>query len=268
MVKRVQSPSSINTFKQCKRKYYYSYIEELPRKENIHGVRGNIAHSVLENFYTIDLKDFTKENYRQMFRVTLQNLFIQEWGKEREKLLALKLTKEELEHYFNDTLFMILNWCDDFLKHFESKLDNSIEEAFKQLTPQTELAFVSEEYKVRGFVDAIHLVEGDVHIVDYKTNKKAELKDSIKLQLAIYCLMYEEKFGKRPKKAGAFFLRDTLHMIDVDEELLTKAKMEIKNIHDYTEKASSVHDYERTVTPLCKWRTGQCDFYEVCKPRG
>ena len=49
--KKVQSPSSIKTYKQCPRKYYYSYILGLEQPPNVHTVRGNIAHSVLEHFF-------------------------------------------------------------------------------------------------------------------------------------------------------------------------------------------------------------------------
>ena len=68
MAKRVESPSSINTFKQCKRKYYYQYIEKLPTLPNIHQVRGNIAHSVLEDFFDTEISEFTTENYKLKFK--------------------------------------------------------------------------------------------------------------------------------------------------------------------------------------------------------
>ena len=72
MAKRVESPSSINTFKQCKRKYYYSYIEKLPSVPSIHLVRGNIAHSALEDFYDIDVSKFNEENCQKEFQQAVQ----------------------------------------------------------------------------------------------------------------------------------------------------------------------------------------------------
>ena len=66
MAKRLESPSSINTFKQCKRRYYYRYIEKLPTISNIHQVRGNIAHATLEHFFDIDVSSFTPEKLRPL----------------------------------------------------------------------------------------------------------------------------------------------------------------------------------------------------------
>ena len=75
MAKRVESPSSINTFKHCHRKYYYQYIEKLPTLPNIHQIRGNIAHSTLENFYDIDISQWTNENIAQKIQSAIQTLF-------------------------------------------------------------------------------------------------------------------------------------------------------------------------------------------------
>ena len=121
---------------------------------------------------------------------------------------------------------------------------------------------------MRGFIDAIQHLEDEVHIIDYKTNSSLEVKDSIRLQLAIYSLLYFEKHGKLPSKAGIFFLRHKLKLVPVDEELLALAKREIELIHAHTSITANKEDYPKTVTPLCKWNGGQCDFYEVCKPHG
>jgi len=73
-----------------------------------------------------------------------------------------------------------------------------------------------------------------VHIIDYKTNASFEMKDSLKLQLAIYSLLYFEKHGKMPSRAGIFFLRQKLRLFKVDKELLDFARKEIELIHQHT----------------------------------
>jgi RecB family exonuclease len=269
MAKRVESPSSINTFKQCKRKYYYNYLAKLPTKPSIHTVRGNIAHSTLEDFYDVDVSSFSHEHHHQQFKVALQRLLLKQWGAYKEELSSLSLPKEKLQFYFEETLFMILNWCKHFLEELEQELpkhNNSILETFKAITPTREKEYRSETYSVRGFVDAIRFVGDDVYIIDYKTNSKPEIKDSIKLQLAIYCLLYEEEHGHLPKKVGVFFLREKLQMLDVDVSMVERAKREIAQIHAHTSSTENEKDYTQTVTGLCKWRTGQCDFYDTCRP--
>ncbi|MBU1112053.1 MAG: hypothetical protein KJ896_04705, partial [Nanoarchaeota archaeon] len=94
------------------------------------------------------------------------------------------------------------------------------------------------------------------------------MKSSILLQLAIYGLLYEEKHGKLPDKVGIFFLRDQKKMLPVVPDMIQRAKAEIEMIHAHTSMTEEINDYPKKITPLCKWSTGQCDFYEVCQPHG
>lgn len=273
MPKRVESPSSINTFKQCQRKYYYQYIEKLPTLPNIHQLRGNVAHATLEKFYELDhstlTSTLTENNYAQQFRTRIQTLFVNNWLHYLPQIKVLKLHPDQERFYFEETMLMLMNWVNQFIGSFEKvqkEKDISLPEIFQQLTPVREQKFVSATYSVQGFIDAIHQVEDEVHIIDYKTNASFELKDGIMLQLAIYSLLYQEKHGTRPSKVGIFFLRHKLRLMDVDEELLELAKKEIQLIHAHTAQSAALEHYPRSPGPLCKWSTGQCDFFETCKP--
>ncbi|MEK6863144.1 MAG: PD-(D/E)XK nuclease family protein [Nanoarchaeota archaeon] len=271
MAKRIESPSSINTFKQCQRKYYHQYIEKLPTFPSIHTVRGNIAHSCLEYFYDIDPNLLTEENCRQKCGEAIQKLLIHHWGARKKELEGLNLNHDQIRFYFEETLLILMNWTNQFIEKLEQtarKKNISLPEAFQYLTPLRETKYLSDNYSVQGFIDAIHHLEDEVHIIDYKTNSSLEVKDSIRLQLAIYSLLYFEKHGKMPSKAGIFFLRHKLKLVPVDEELLELAKREIELIHAHTSKTEKIDDYPKNINPLCKWNGGQCDFYKTCKPHG
>ncbi|PIN73625.1 hypothetical protein COV20_05370 [Candidatus Woesearchaeota archaeon CG10_big_fil_rev_8_21_14_0_10_45_16] len=268
MAKRVESPSSLNTFKQCKRKYYYQYVEKLPTLPNIHQVRGNIAHSCLEDFYDLDISTVNEDGFEMHFKKEMQKMLLMQWMKYKPRLQVLKLNKDQERFYFEETMLMLMNWTGHFLNDVQNEMEKgkSLQEAFKALTPIREMRYQSDNYSVQGFIDAIHHLEDEVHIVDYKTNAKFDFKDSIRLQLAIYSLLYFEKHGVLPSKVGIFFLRQKLKMISVDEELLKLAQREIELVHAHTSITENIFDYPRTITPLCRWSTGECDFYKTCKP--
>ncbi len=271
MANRIESPSSINTFKQCPRKYYYNYIEKLPRSSSIHQVRGNIAHSALEYFYDIDISNYTGENYEKKFHQAIQQLLFSQWKEYQEKLDELHLPPDKLRFYFEETMMMLVNWVNHFIKEFNEELENNPQEllgAFHKLAPIREQKYTSDNHQVRGFIDAIAHKNGEVHIIDYKTNKDPQIKDSIKLQLSIYCLMYQEKHGKIPDKVGVFFLRNKLRLLNATPDMVQLAKEEIELIHAHTGITEQILDYKRNITPLCKWKTGQCEFYDTCKPHG
>ena len=200
MPKRVESPSSINTFKQCPRKYYYQYLEKLKTLPSIHTVRGNIAHSVLEDFFDINT-NFTADQAKYRIHKALQLLLVEKWKSYQEKLDFLKLSPDQIKFYFEETMMMLLNWGNQFHKKLAENIakGQDLQEAFIKLTPIREQEYRSDNYSVRGFIDAIQHVEDEVHIIDYKTNSRSDIKSSIRLQLSIYCLLYFEKHGKNPK---------------------------------------------------------------------
>jgi len=118
---------------------------------------------------------------------------------------------------------------------------------------------------VQGYIDAIHKDEesGEIKIIDYKTSKRDKISDDYRLQLAIYALLFHEKYDKYPNQVGLFFLKHGERMLDVDEELLEYARKEVEKVHLAT-KSTDVGDYPKKTSFLCKWSTGQCDFYDHC----
>ena len=90
MPTRIQSPSSINAYKQCSRKYYYRYILKLPTIESIHLIRGKIIHCVLEDFFKIEISTINKEHYEFELNIFLQSLLKKEWENKRKELFKEK----------------------------------------------------------------------------------------------------------------------------------------------------------------------------------
>lgn len=259
MAKRVQSPSSINLYKSCPRKYYYIYVKGFQLLPSIHLVRGNIAHSVLEHFYNIDTKDITKENFRQKLQAEMPGLLVKYWTGAKKELEELDLAQSQIQFFFEETLMMLFNWLNHFCDRVE-KHKGDFQTAFKALTPVREKQYTSEAHAVRGFIDAIELAEEGVRIVDYKTSKEPVITPEYRLQLAIYALMYQETHGHAPKEVGIFFLKDRPQFINVDQDLIEMAKREIVLVHKGTETDNIVDYAKAHDTKWCKW----CEFAELC----
>jgi len=263
---RKQSPSSINLFKQCPRRYYYQYILKLDTLPSIHLIRGSIAHSVLEHFFDIDIQGLDKTNFEKPMKTKLQELFISHWHKQEKQLNSLKLSSDQMKFYFTETMMMLLNWFEKLSAKVFAHKEDDFAKVFAELTPEREKKYDSEKLYVRGFIDAIEKVEGEIRLMDYKTSKRFKMSEAYRLQLAIYAVLYWETHGVLPNQVGIYFLKDTgkhEYLIDVDEQLLEWARMEIKLIHLKT-RSTEKADYPKNITPLCKWSTGQCDFYDRC----
>ncbi len=253
---RIQSPSSINTFNQCPRKYYYQYIEKLETKPNIHLVRGNVMHSVLENFFKTDISRLS-DNFEVELRTIAHELLRKFWNEKKDKFDSLDLEDEQIDFFYSDSETMLNNWMDNFVAKL-GKQEN-FTDGFKKLTPNTEVHYLSDNHQVQGYIDAIHESPEEVVLIDYKTSKKDYMSSEYKLQLAIYALLYYEKHGVLPSKVGVDFLKFNEKMIEVDESMVEYAKEEVSKVHRNT-KSQAKEDYSKNPTPLCNW----CDFYELC----
>ncbi len=263
---RMQSPSSINTFKQCPRKYWYRYWARLPGKPSIHLARGKAVHEALEHFFDTDVTNVPDdpEGFFRTMRVVLLEHFKRAWSAHQEEFDQLDLTPEELTGYYDESLRMVGNYFDYFtdkIKYFTRLLP--VKEAWEAVRPTREIEVASRQHGVRGFIDAIHDEAGKTLILDYKTSRKSIISPEYKLQLAIYAMLYTERF-RMPELVGIYFLKDGVEqLLDVTPEMIEWAKNEVAEVHLQT-RSCAVEEYPKKPSPLCKWATGQCDFYEYC----
>lgn len=232
---------------------------------NIHQVRGNIVHSVLENYFKVDIVHISALSYEVELNILLMDLLKTHWYSKKEDLSKTGFSYTELSDVYHETQDMVGTWHRHFFALLHAHMDqtDSLITSFKALTPITERQFTSKTWGIRGFIDAIYKQEDGVTIIDYKTSSKPGITDEYKLQLAIYALMYKETEGELPVKVGIDFLRFGRQFLNVDNSLIDYAKSEVSAVHQLT-IATTKKDYPKHPGPLCKWRTGQCDFYETC----
>ncbi len=267
MPRRIQSPSSINLYKQCPRRYFYRYILKYPTKPNIHCTRGNIVHSSLEKFFDLSPETIDPLSLKKELASYLKRIFDAYWRKSKKELSSLHLSEDELLFYYNDSIEMLANWLNHFFKDLDKEMKSQdFITAWKKLMPHArEQEFKDLDLGVRGFIDAIHKQGEHITIIDYKTSKKAVITPEYRLQLGIYALLYQKQKGVLPNKVGIWFLKHKPEIVELTEDMLKNAKFEIEQIHFATE-SSDIKDYPRNITPLCKYSTGQCDFLDICKP--
>jgi len=259
MPKRIQSPSSINTFKQCPRKYYYHYILNLPTKPSIHTLRGNVVHEVLEDFFDIDISSINLTNYPHELRKHAQSVFLKKWQANRVQLRGFLPTADQEKFFFSESLLMVSNWLEQFLERVRTSQSSNFQDIFQKLIPAREQQYISPKLSVRGFIDAIEQNGDEVRIIDYKTNAYLDISEEQRLQLGIYSVLYHEKHGKLPNKVGIFFLRSKPKFISVTQELLDHTVFEINLVHEKTQSVL-IDDYPLKTSGLCK----MCDFYSMC----
>jgi ATP-dependent exoDNAse (exonuclease V) beta subunit len=227
-------------------------------------VRGKVVHSVLENFFKVCIANIHQSNYEFELKTLLIDMFRQEWEQCSGEFDAMKLGVHDRLFYFNETKKMLENWFNGFNNKLkECMATMSLVDSFAYLTPKREIQYVSPVHKVQGFIDAVYEWADGVHILDYKTSSKDEISPEYRLQLGIYALLYHEKHSVRPASVGINFLKFGEKFLEVDDLLIEEAKRACVEIHERTISDDKC-EYPKQASALCKWSTGQCDFYEHC----
>jgi len=237
---KMSSPSSIKTYKQCKRKYYYQYKLRIPEKKNVAMIGGIVVHEAIRRRVTSKQSD-------------IEQIFNWLWLDAEKELLELGLTGDEIKKYYSQYKSMAINWEKEFNENKDAKIECEVE-------------LCSKRYNVRGIIDEISERDGKVRIMENKTCLEEEVKEEHKRQIGIYTLLYEENFKKLPDSIGVRFLRTGKKVyIPIKENLLARARYECRTAM-LNSISDDIKDYPKTVSGLCWWRNGRCGYFELCNP--
>jgi CRISPR/Cas system-associated exonuclease Cas4 (RecB family) len=263
---KVESPSSILTYMQCPRKYYYRYVRRLEQRPGVHLVLGGAVHSAIEAFHKFQPVDLCEETFFGSLHPGLMRHFIHEWKNNSATIERIGLRSWEESFYFRQGMVML----DNFYRHHMRMVRDvqyrsglTFSEAFNTLRPKSEMKIYSERLGVVGVIDAVQDVDGKISIIDYKTSKKSELDEECMIQLSILALLYDERFGRSPDRVGIHFLRHGLRMLPVIPDVVEFGEKVCSRFRWVTD-SDDISEYPQKKSGLCKYRTGQCDYYKNC----
>ncbi|MFH1665416.1 MAG: ATP-dependent DNA helicase, partial [Candidatus Omnitrophota bacterium] len=141
------TPTKLNTYISCRRKFLYNYVLALPGRKNQHLTFGNCAHKALEEVYRYFMK--------------------------REEFPAFEYFRKAFmkELAFQGVTSSIRNWCLDRLKTLEPWYKHESRRPVMPQSLEKDLVTILDGGVVfKGKFDKIEsLGEGRVKVVDYKT---------------------------------------------------------------------------------------------------
>ena len=199
---KILSPSAINTWLNCRMKFYYRYVNGLKEPDKVTAdidpaMLGNILHEVMRTLYI----DFTgKVLSQEKINELLHN-----------EILLQKVINDVITSEFNDGGDGFVNGNELIVRDVLLAYVKKILLADKNIAPVTLLnledsfSFIALtisdgkqiEVKVGGTIDRIDVLSGITRIVDYKTGTVSETVSS----LGELLLMTEERImmdGCRP----------------------------------------------------------------------
>jgi RecB family exonuclease len=231
--------SRIDTYQTCPRQFRYAYIDRLPGVPSPHLSFGSSIHGALEAFYDRKLPACPSEE-------ELLGALYASW----ESAGFRDLPREEQLAYYRH--------AQDVLRRFHRRAAPTY-----RLPVATEAWFelpIGYEAVVVGSIDRVDVDEaGDLHVIDYKTNRKAKPRERVagSLQLAIYALACRHLYGALPATVALDFVVPGVVVSVTREELdLDGARQAILD----TAAAVRAERYEPVPNRLCDW----CDFRAIC----
>jgi len=160
----------------------------------------------------------------------LLELFDRNWNKQKNEIQQLGLDDKTIDDFYSESQEMLLGWLKRYSK-----------EGYR--SPKTEIKLFSKNHKVMGIIDAVFTDNGRILLLDYKTGKKNEITADIKVQLAIYALLYREKYGRMPDIVAIDFLKHQEEKrFRADQKLIQYAAQVCFDIHKKT-NSNNEKDY-------------------------
>ena len=230
----------VDTFERCPRRFRYQYVDGLPQAPAPQLSFGSSIHSVLEWLYD------RKHPVLPTLDETLQTLF-DSWDTSGYAESDREVQLQAYEH------------ARAVIAAFHARV---VSDGLR-LPAATEAWFelpIDDDIVVVGAIDRIDVDDdGALHVVDYKTNRKARTRAQVRssLQLAIYALAVEELYGRLPVSVALdFVVPGVCVRVATDELDLSAVPGRLREV------ARRIRAGEDTPTPhrLCDW----CDFQSIC----
>lgn len=254
------SPTSVITWHRCPKEFYYSYVLRLPTPTNIHLIKGNVVHKVLEWFFS--------RKFRPDFEVFIEELFETAWLEKKEELQTLNLNDEDYQRERLDCL----NMLNLYIHSFRMKIDlllhigkvKGLRHGFYTLRPKTrEMWIENKDLNFCGYIDRVHKdFDGKLTIGDYKTSARygIGIKDEYELQCGLYALLYKLKTKILADKVSVIYLRYGEEIIErATPDLIKMSLMKLMQVKDNI-KTRDIEDYPKKECNFCKW----CNHFERC----
>jgi inactivated superfamily I helicase/RecB family exonuclease len=234
------SASRLKTYLDCKRKYYYRYIQKVQAKEDDELNEGLFLHSLLDHLYKEKNTYANKEEMQKKIDILLDELLAFDNAKVAYQKL---LWKEKLKGFINSQI-----------EHFKAD--------WKVIEREKEFGGEIGGLRFKGRIDRIDQNDTDTLVIDYKSGSIAEanrtknLENLSDFQMSIYYHMLKPKY----KNISLAFMKilekgviEEITMLEEKNELLAQHIIDIKQTKNF--KAKKTDDLKK-----CKW----CEFTLMC----
>lgn len=259
-------PTSLDTFRNCPRKYSFDRDPDLKRryrKPTVETFIGSCVHDALERFFDPSRTPVPSRNLEtlvQLLREAWSGKGMRgRWGEQRREERRVLFGGDRATEAAAGEKAKHLLWS--FVRTQDLSVVPHTAEAFHEIP-------FGGRHVLAGKIDRIDRDGDALRIVDYKTGKgkTAEQVRADDIQLAAYALIAGRKFRAPVSRCSMIYLKESKEVgFAPDPEWLAAKEAELLGLMDRIEAEDAVPDgpgkFPPTPNPLCGW----CDYREICE---
>jgi len=264
----IYSHTSIKSYLECPRKFYYSRILDIIGAKSIHLTIGSIEHEIVRNLHN-------QKKYPQIDEILFKEILNDVWER----------YKGEFENEFYEIIWKkyvngrILDYMNKYGKYCKDVYET--EKDFK--------FFLNNRYIISGKIDRIDKREDGFEIIDYKKSGEGKENKLINLfykydkdfQMPVYYYAAKDSLGINPSIFSYIFFdfdkRRSCEKVEipimnlnvkgrikhVNPEIMEHVKSRLVSILDDISKERS--NFDRVEDTECKpYRGYKCEYLNIC----
>lgn len=235
------SPSRISNFRTCPLQFRFASIEKLPQPPQIHLVKGNFVHRVLELLLGNEPEHRTVGAAREAFEVTRDEY------ERSARFKALGLSPDASDAFFKDSRELVNGYY---------RMENPRNAKIIGLELRLDSDF--GKFRLRGIIDRLEYNEKNELVVsDYKTGKvpDARFGDNKMDNMHIYAALCLRERGELPKRLRLMYLKSN-----------TQIEVEVTQDSNVACEAAAIATFEQIDTSCQsgKFATKRSGLCKVC----
>lgn len=218
------SISQFMTYRDCKRKFYFDYINKIEFPHSPYGEEKDLVISGIDKGNII-------HQFCQLYD-----------GKEDEMQLVTEISQKNSIKLNNSIWEILKPYINNYKRYLDRKFDMVyIEKPFN---------IKIDEYYLSGFIDRINIKGEEIEIVDLKTNRLSNKEELIKQytpQLRFYSYVVEKVLNRKVNRSSILFLENG-EMIDIgisDKEVY-ETMTELKEFFEFVNLNLTLKSYDKS----------------------
>ncbi len=244
------SPSRLASFTGCGLQFRFTAVERLPEDPTLPAVRGTLVHAALEHLFTLDADTRVPEVGPSCVAAAVDRL------RDDPEWIGLQLDDEAEAALVGEATALVA-------RYFTLEDPRAVHPVGLELKLEVEV----EGVRLRGIIDRLDLVDGELVVTDYKTGR-APGEGAARRSMTgvhLYSLMCERHFGRRPVRVQLLHLAEPVAIVaDTSEQSSVGFSRRIGAVWRAVEAACEAEDFRPRRSHRCSW----CSFQRWCPEFG